>query len=165
MQKLQLSHVVLYAKKWYKQYSTHTNATRRNVFDDLKIILSKTYYFADDAVGYECRDRIVSLLMTDFARLNIRQTNISHFYEEIKDCNVWKYGYTTKTNCHYYGRRADKYPEYDYDTAVCYYILSTLCHLEKDTHWTPVAPDPTILPIRNGITQATINRHFNKSEV
>jgi len=118
MSEFRLKHVVLYSKNWYK---------RDNIWKDLQILL--------DADGFNTMwkkeppiNDITRIIIEQCMKLEVRWILTYEFFDGIKDSNIWKNGYTTRTN--YWSEDREKYPEYNVDEAAVRYCLSNLCCTE-----------------------------------
>ena len=145
---LPLSHTVLYAKNWYK--------CTGDVFDDLKKILE-----LDGYTPFTNGD-VFSILVNNIERFDYREFELRQILTGIHPKECWKVGYYT--NEHTWIKDFETYPEYDYTTAVIYYILSTLRSLETGK-WCVVTPKFTKYPKNPEITTKRIIEQFNKKRV
>lgn len=157
MKKFTLSHLVLYSKGWYKTHDNHEKSPRKNIWDDLKQVLSNDFYMDMDKSGYEQRERITSLIVDRCSQINNNHFSLNNFYVGISEGECWKYGYPTIKNNFYNGN----FPEYDYYEAVVRYCLSGLCYLSTN-EWVVVKPDfKKILPRKNRVSQNKVEKLFN----
>lgn len=161
MEKFSLQHTVLYSKNWYKSYNI--KGKRKTIWDDLEIVLKADkhdYLFSSDN-DVQKQNRITYLLVVQLDRIPKLGYigTLAEFYESIKDCNCWRYGYITKTNSLDTNKNI-KLPDYDYNEAVARYCLSFFSNLEKE-QWNVIAPNKSILPLRNNIKQSKIKLLFN----
>jgi hypothetical protein len=111
-----LSHVVLYAKGWYK--------TTDNVWDDLLEIIK-----IDDYTPFD-RGDVYNIIVSRFSEFDSHETNLRNVLFSISENNCWKVGYYTKGNVEWSSRPKEELPDYDMQTAVIYHILSTLRFIE-----------------------------------
>lgn len=165
MEKFSLQHVVLYSKGWYKTYNI--KGKRKTIWNDLQILLEADGYkgtFEGDK-DKQIQNRITHLLLSQFDRIPKMGYvgTLVDFYEGIKPCNVWRYGYITKNNAFSKNDNVDNLPDYDYNEAVVRYCLSFFCNLEKE-QWNVIAPDKTVLPLNNNIKQVSIKKMFKNDQ-
>ena len=109
MQKIMISHTVLYSKGWYK---------KGNIWKDLIKTL--------ECDGYTPFDKgdILGILMSSFDKLNPEKyfRRINEIVSGISPKECWRKGYYTK-DCKWL-EDSEELPEYDYYEAVARYILS-----------------------------------------
>jgi hypothetical protein len=146
--KYQLSHVVLYAKGWYK--------TSDNVWNDLKEILK-----LDNYTPFSKND-VYSIIVS-----SIEKVEFNHRFNDLKSVLVgihpsecWKFGYYTNQN--EWVKNYKELPEYDMPTAFIYYVLSSLRFIDN-TQWNPKVPKYKKYPKGDNITLRQVIQHFNKS--
>lgn len=154
METFNLKHVVLYAKHWYE----HTD----NIWNDLVSMLESDGYqgaFIGDSEK-QIKNRVCSLLLNQMQRIPLtgNARTLSNFYELIKECNCWKFGYYTKNNG-FFKNPEDATIEYDYDEAVARYCLSQFCSLDK-TQWEVCKPDYKTHKKPKGITHKRVKEIF-----
>lgn len=154
MEKFSLNHVVLYSKGWYKRYNKR--GVRKTIWDDMQVLLELDGYTMWEETPNKYR--IVELVLIHCQRLDKDCFKIRNFYSGVCDSEVWKYGYSTKTN-NFWNKTQD-YPDYDYQEAVLRYCLSNLCNLETE-YWTPCKPNYSKLPKSNNITDKKVLEHFS----
>ena len=144
---LPLSHTVLYAKNWYK--------CTGDVFDDLKKILE-----LDGYTPFTNGD-VFSILVNNIERFDYREFELRQILTGIHPKECWKVCYYT--NDHTWIKDFENLPKYDYETAVVYYILSTLKFLDTNK-WTPVTPKYSKYPKNPELTTKQIIEQFNKKK-
>ncbi len=137
-----LTHLVLYAKGWYKKTD--------NIWEDLKKILE-----LDDYSPFTDND-VYSIIVSRFSEFDCRQSELKEVLFNIHPNQTWKYGYWTKHN-----KFMKENIEYDMPTAVIYYILSSLRDLDRDK-WIPKIPKYTKYPKGETITINKVYEHFCK---
>lgn len=142
-----LSHTVLYAKNWYK----HTG----DVFEDLKKILE-----LDSYTPFTNGD-VFSILVNNVEKFDYCKFELRQILTGIHPKECWKVCYYT--NEHTWIKDFEKQPKYDYETAVVYYILSTLQFLET-AKWKPITPKFTKYPKNPELTTKQIIEQFNKKK-
>lgn len=126
-----LSHVVLYAKGWYKRTD--------NVWDDLLKILELDNYSPFD------RSDVYNIIVSSFSEFDHSESSLRNVLFTISENNCWKVGYYTKGNAEWSRRPKEELPDYDMQTAVIYYILSTLRFIEL-TNWKIAVPKYKVYP-------------------
>lgn len=145
-QKFKLTHVVLYAKGWYKRTD--------NIWDDLKKILE-----LDDYSPFTNND-VYNIIVNSVQNSNIyRWTELKEVLSGIAEYNSWKFGYYTNKNCSWM-KDFTKYPEYDMRTAFIYYVLSNLKLMDRE-NWIPKVPKYTKYPKADNITIQKVVQYFN----
>lgn len=112
-----LSHVVLYAKGWYKRTD--------NVWDDLLEILK-----LDDYTPFD-RGDVYNIIVSRFSEFDHPQANLRNVLFSISENNCWKVGYYTKGNAQWSSKPKEELSDYDMQTAVIYHILSTLRFIDR----------------------------------
>ncbi len=142
-----LSHTVLYAKGWYK--------ASEDIFEDLKKILE-----LDGYTPFTNGD-VFSILVNNVERFDYREFELKQVLAGIHPKECWKVSYYT--NEHTWIKDFEKRPKYDYETAIVYYILSTLQFLET-ANWTPITPKFTKYPKNSELTTKQIIEQFNKKK-
>ena len=142
-----LSHTVLYAKNWYKR--------TEDIFEDLKKILELDGYSA-----FNKRD-VFQILVNKAENFDHHELKLRQVLEGIHPKVCWKVGYYTN-ECTWI-KDFETYPEYNYITAVVYYILSILSSLETG-RWCDVTPKFTKYPKNPKITTKRIIEQFNKKK-
>lgn len=143
--KFKLSHVVLYAKGWYK----HSD----DIWEDLKKILE-----LDDYSPFDKMD-VYSIILTAVQNSNIyRWTELKEILNGIHPNNCWKYGYYVEENKDWVTKSV-KIHTYDMPTAFIYYTLSNLRFMENK-YWNPKLPKIHKYPKGNNITLKSIYEHF-----
>lgn len=152
MKKFPLSHVCLYAKGWYNR--------SENVWNDIRKCLSADGYCGDLFTNSDCLNVILN-------RWSEMQADHTHSFNALvfgaMDHNCWKHGYSTKTNWSY-GQNIDQLPDYDYMTAVLWYILSSLQGCESSA-WIQKRPDfKGCLKKAGWIDMGTVRRMFKDVE-
>ena len=111
-----LSHLVLYAKGWYK----HTD----NVWEDLIKILE-----LDDYTPFNKMD-VYSIISGKFQEFEHRSSELKEVLNGIHPNQCWKFGYYTNT-CDLV-ENYKSLPDYDMPTAFIYYVLSSLRFLDNE---------------------------------
>lgn len=146
MNKFKLSHLVLYAKGWYKRTD--------NVWEDLKKILELDNYtpFSDNDVYFIL---LSNLEKSDF---DYRFNDLKQVMIGIHPSECWKTGYYIKGNNWVKGEK--ELPDYDMPTAFIYYVLSNLRFLDKK-YWIPVTPKYKLYPKGESITLKKVIDQFN----
>lgn len=136
MDKISISHVVMYCKGWYKR--------SENVFDDLRKCLAFDGYSSE---FFKDKD-INRKLLSEVEKLQNPSITLYSFYDDVLEENCWRYGYYTKENIKLFNFNKDyKYKEYDADLAVMYWCMKTICHCNAvDAVMT--IPDNNCLPIQ-----------------
>jgi hypothetical protein len=112
-----LSHLVLYAKGWYKQTD--------NVFEDLKKILE-----LDDYSPFGSGD-IYSIIASAFQEFDCRQSELFQVMRGIHPSECWKSGYYVKQNHQWSNQKIEDLPDYDMPTAFIYYVLDSLRFIDN----------------------------------
>ena len=144
-----LTNVVLYAKNWYK---------RTDLIKDLKKCLTGDGYSSKCFTKHNVMRLLISALEQTSNPHYKRSTTI---LESISPSECWKYGYYTKD--HTWVEDHVTAPDYDLDTAIILYCLSTFTTLMK-IDWSPKRPDPKVLPLRrkkDGILNAVTNKRLD----
>lgn len=118
-----LSHLVLYAKGWYKNTD--------NVVEDLKKILE-----LDNYTPFTKND-VYSIICNRFSEFDCRQSELREVLNGITKYECWKYGYYTN-DCTWV-KNYEKLPEYDMQTAFIYYVLSCLRFIDSN-QWNKKIP-------------------------
>lgn len=99
-----LGHFTLYAKGWYEN--------TEDIFEDLKKVLRL------DGYSPLTKNDVTSIIVNRYSEyFNVE---LSDFLSSIQDSEIWKHGYSTKTN-DYHGISEKVY---DYQTAIVYKIMS-----------------------------------------
>ncbi len=137
-----IAHVILYAKHWYKRSD--------DIIEDLKKCLSSNYMPDNKYNIFIILTRVVS-------QIPWMMRHGIHYYtfnllEAISPNECWKYGYYTTDHVGWIHNSEDKskLKPYDYQMAVIYYYLSTLCCMEiKELGGELPKPDENILPIEH----------------
>ena len=155
MDKFNLYHTALYAKGWYKKEN------KRNIWEDLKIIMSLDNYCGD----IMDKNDITGVILSQCQKLDTRAfKDLLTFASSISPDNCWRYGYATKENVHWSSKPIVDLPKYDFKEAIVRYCLSnlmscdikTLCGVDKLPK-----PDYTKgLSRKNGVTNKKINELF-----
>lgn len=143
--KFPLTNIVLYAKGWYKRTD--------NVFDDLKKILK-----LDGYTPFTNSD-VMSIIVNNFDKFDIPASSLIQVLEGIHPNQCCKTGFYT--NEHKWVKNYEKLPNYNYELAVIYYVLSTLRFLDN-TQWDVKVPKVTKYPMGNEITIRRIYETFIK---
>lgn len=120
-----LSHVVLYAKGWYKQTD--------NIWDDLLEILK-----LDDYTPFD-RDDVYNIIVSRFSEFDSHESTLRNVLFAISENNCWKVGYYTKGNAEWCKTPKEELPDYDMPTAFIYYVLSTFRFMPRDK-WVVATP-------------------------
>lgn len=152
MEKFSLQHTVLYAKGWYKRYSSGNT-----IWEDLAITLEMDGYMGTFIGDSEIQrnNSIAYLIVGQFERLPKygHSRSLQAFYEGVKPHNCWKYGYATKDFTLMQSQKdIDASPVYDYNEAAVRYCLSNFFGMDN-TEWVPCQPDYTKLPKPKDITK------------
>ena len=155
-----LNHFALYSKHWYKRFNRNGKSEHKTIWDDLKKVMTADGYYGEVMTKMD----MVSIIVNHSTRLKIHAfRDMLTMLVGITDCECWKYGYYTKTNCDWINKEnIDDYPDYDYWEAIIYYCMSSVCNTEiKDLPMGFVKPDyKNCLPRRNGISDKDIKRFF-----
>jgi len=120
-----LSHLVLYAKGWYKQTD--------NVFEDLKKILE-----LDGYTPFSNGD-VYKIIASAFEEFECRQSELFQVMVGIHPSECWKVGYFVKQNQQWSNQKIEYLPDYDMVTAFIYYVLSSLRFIDN-TKWKVETP-------------------------
>ena len=142
-----LSHTVLYAKGWYK--------ASEDIFEDLKKILELDGYMPFT------KGDVINILLLEAEDFEHQAFNLREIIIGIHPKECWKVGYYT--NEHTLIKDFENLPKYDYETAIVYYILSTLSFLET-AKWYVVTPKFTKYPKNPELTTKQIIEQFNKKK-
>lgn len=141
--KFKLQHVVLYAKNWYHKSD--------NLIEDLKKCLTGDNYSGE----FFTKNDVLRVIVNQFEKLPYNQDRgLIAILNETKPQNCWKYGYYTKQ--HPVNFNPNDLPEYDFDTACLYYILSVLRFMDSK-EWIPCVPNfDKVLPRASHITDENL---------
>lgn len=142
-----LSHLVLYAKGWYKQTD--------NIWEDLKEILK-----LDDYTPFT-NSNVFIIILGKFEEFNIQQSSLREVLLSIHPKESWKVGYYTKDNYTWSNKPKEELVDYDMPTAFIYHVLSTLRFLEN-SKWNPKVPKYKLYPKNPKIKLKTVIEHFNR---
>lgn len=130
MEKFELSHVVLYTKKWY-------HATD-DIFRDLRFALTidgySGEYFKDLDIIYK--------LLSECEKLDGHKFKMSTLYNNIQPYNTFMFGYTHNQTPEYVRNTnniEDYQNDYDFNLAILYYIISSLRFIDTNS-WIHVHP-------------------------
>jgi hypothetical protein len=141
MEKLAITHVILFAKKWYDWSG--------DIWDSLRKCLTCDGYSGDLFTKHD----IIQKLLAEVELLG-KPISISSFYWEIREDRCWTYGYVTKNNSNSYTN------EYDLDLAVIYWALSKLYCVDPDK-WVVKKPDfENCLPINKNTSIEAVEKMF-----
>lgn len=145
--KYKLSHLVLYAKGWYKKSD--------DVWEDLKKILELDNYSPFDKVD------VYSIIISSLSDKEFypRFIELREVLNGIHPDNCWKYGYYIKGNP--WQSNPTKLVEYDMPTAFIYYILSNLRFIDN-AEWIVKTPNYKKHPRPDNITLKQVIDMFNK---
>lgn len=146
--KYKLSHLVLYAKGWYKKSD--------NIWEDLiKILELDGYspYNIDDVYN-------IILSSLDSSEFTHRFTELREVLYGIYPSNCWKYGYYVKENKDW-ANTGTVIHEYVVPTAFIYYVLGNLRFLDN-TYWIVKTPIYKKYPKPSHITVKQVIDTFNK---
>lgn len=140
-----LSHTVLYAKGWYKK--------SEDVFEDLKKIL--------DIDGYTpfTKGDVLNILLSKAERFDHQAFDLRAMVIGLHPKEIWKASYYTEDNN--WITNGKNLPRYDYETAVVYYVLSTLRNLTT-CQWNVVTPKYAKFPKNPEIPTKRVIEQFNK---
>lgn len=129
MEKITLSHTVLYAKGWY--HSTD------DIVRDLKFALSLDDYSGE----FFKKGDIANMLIRQCSKLSdkIHHFQTTEILNGIRPEFSWKTGYYHNSSPDWFTRDEWRKGDYDYDLAIIHYCLSGLRFLEKD-YWNKVRP-------------------------
>lgn len=130
MDRLSISHTILYAKDWYEQ---------RDLFSDMQKVLTADGHYVESIS--DC----LYVLLNALDKWNPRFITPSNLVASCNPGNTWKYGYLTKKS--QTPMKTKTQVKYDYFTAVLLYILSKLRYLDKD-QFVFTEPDKNILPLK-----------------
>jgi len=130
--KFKLTHVILYAKGWYKKTD--------DVWEDLKQILK-----LDDYDPHNYVDVYVIILNATYESELYRWTDLKEVLIGIHPTECWKYGYYTKHCKWSFGKQVEELPEYDMPTAFIYYVLRNLRNIPTQ-EWNPEMPKVSRYP-------------------
>ena len=148
-QYFQLYHLALYAKGWYKKFNP--KGKNKTIWDDLRKIMTADGYWGETMTISD----IVNVSLNHFKRLpQCYYTDLNQILFGIAPSEIWKSGYYTKNNIWMWSKKEqENLPEYDYYTAIMYYILSSLGMTEiKNFNKELPKPDyKNCLPRPNGI--------------
>lgn len=146
-----LSHLVLYAKGWYKKTD--------DIWADLLKILK-----LDDYTPFDKND-VYFIITNAFQNYKCRQTELREVLINITPNNSWKVGYYTKGNAEWL-KDLEKIdlPEYNMETAFIYYVLSTIRFIDNKD-WIPVTPKCNKYPRAENITINSIYKHFVEKQL
>ena len=142
-----LSHTVLYAKGWYK--------ASEDIFEDLKKILE-----LDDYTPFTKAD-IFNILLSSAERFEHQAFDLREMIIGVHPKECWKVGYHTVDS--FCKRNNEVYPQYNYETAIVYYILSILRNLETEK-WNVVTPKYSKFPKNPEISIKRVIEQFNRKE-
>lgn len=143
-----LSHLVLYAKGWYK--------ITDNVWDDLKEMLK-----LDDYTPFSKGD-VYLIIANAFQEFDYRASELYQVMLAIHPSECWKYGYFVKENSFWStDKTVAELPDYDMSTAFIHYVLSTLRFIENDK-WKLVTPKYKKYPKNPEISLQKVIEHFTK---
>ena len=146
MEKIKLSHVVLYSKDWYKKTDT---------VEDLKKCLTADGYGGE----FFNEDDIIILLLNQMEFIDDSGVALSDFHTAIKEENCWSYGYCTDKNMKLLSTAYDK--PYDFNTAVILWCLSAMRNtLTKN--YVIVKPNFDVLPMGSNVNVQMVETVFNK---
>ena len=145
MKKIELSHVVLYSKGWYKQ---------TDLVEDMKKCLTADGYSGE----LFTKDDVIKLLLNNIEGIDDSRVGLSDFYNAIQEENCWNYGYCTDKN--FRGVSTVKYESYDADTAVILWCLSIL-RFTKVENYVIVKPNFDVLPMNEYVTLEKVEEFFN----
>lgn len=153
MKKIDLPHVVLYAKGWYTR-------TTEKVFDDLRKCLTCDGYSAEFFTDSD----IVTKLLHEIEKLP--NFSVAEFFNEIKEKNSWKYGYYTSENTKLFPiRKPSDDKIYNQDEAVVFYCLSCFCNSEIQ-YYVITRPDfEKCLPRNEHVDDESMKRIFGDLKV
>ena len=132
-EKFPLTHVVLYAKGWYK--------TTDNIWDDFKEILK-----LDNYTPFNNND-VYSILLSRVSEYECNEFKLRNIMMGILPSECWKVNYDPT--------------EYNVQTAFLYYVLSTLRFLDNKG-WKIGTPKYKLYPKNPNITTKQVIDMFNK---
>lgn len=140
-----LKHFALYAKKWYAQSD--------DIWADVKKCLEADQYTPFDRMD------IISIVHRNVCRIN--KKNVEDFVfamiQEIHPNNCWKFGYYTED--HQWENNKGCTVKYDYETAILYYYKSIVNMSDRKVLGElNIRPDANVLPLREDITEESIQR-------
>lgn len=136
METFYLGHTVLYAKNHYQR--------SKNIISNLKATMK-----ADGYIVFGTKD-ISEMLLNLYAKLPYGGfSQVRNIVESLNPNNVWKFGYYTKDYSPVYIDSISKnLPDYDYETAIIYFVLSDLAMRElKDFDKPLPKSDKKVLPL------------------
>ena len=146
---MELKHVALYAKDWYK---------RTDIWEDVKACLRAHDYMP------ETQADVISILIANMADMLTKHFPIQFLLEVISNlhpAHTYSYGYITKQSPYSIkGKDYESLPEYDYYTAVLYYLLSKLRYMNGETICGLPKPDAKVLPIAEGKAEKIKEFHW-----
>lgn len=145
MEKIKLSHVVLYAKDWY---------AKTNTVEDLKKCLTADGYGGE----FFNEDDVITLLLNQMEYIDDSSVGLSDFYNDIREENCWHYGYCTDKNIKFF---SEHYEPYNIKTAVILWCLSVIRFTET-RNYVMVKPNFDVLPMGLGVTVEKVEQMFNK---
>ena len=145
VEKFELTHLVLYAKGWY--YKTG------DIWDDVKKIVEL------DGYSYFSKKDAYHLILTKFSKLDIVGSSLVEVVKNLGISDCWRHGYYVKEQTWIVNN--DNLPEYDMETSVLYYILSTLCVMDND-RWNPQKPNYDMYPKNDNIKLKNVEEIFGE---
>ena len=140
-----LSHLVLYAKNWYKRSD--------NIWNDLLEILK-----LDNYSPFTHSDVYV-IILSRFNEFEHRGSTLPEVLRSIHPDSCWKVGYYTNKADWVKGH--GEFPAYDMPTAFIYHVLSTLAFIDNE-QWKPVTPKYKMYPKNPNISTKSVIEMFSK---
>ena len=141
--KFSLSHVALYAKRWYKR----TN----NVWGELK------YFLELDGHTPYTNDDIYRIILNRYNE-SIFNGDLYQFLSDTTPDNCWKIGYIHKDS--FFNKENNYTNEYDHRIAILFKIISDLMFAEGDKIEIKRPIYSETNPMPDDVTEEKVNRMF-----
>ena len=141
--KTKLSHVTLYAKKWYKR--------SENIYDDLRKCLTADGYSGEI---YSDTDVLMKLL-NEAESLIETPSKLFNFHLDIQESQCWRFGYYTKCNFASVGDA-----DYDQNIAIIYWCLDKLNNLNHNEFLIKKPDFENVLPAFDDKTLESVEVFF-----